>query len=142
MGVWACPFSSSRLCVHKVSFAWDVTLVSLLSITLFNKLRPISVRLVALRIGRGTLVCRNMPDVAGYLGCVTPESINVNYVLPDSTGGDFQKSVFLGRFKKDSFALGQAMRNAPAPNPLPGWLTSTEPFHVVAKRAFFRGHSG
>jgi hypothetical protein len=83
-----------------------------------------------------------MPDVAGYLGCVTPEPVDVNHVLPDSTGGDFQKPVFLGRFKKDSLALGQAMRDAPAPNPLPGWLASAEPFHVVTKGAFFRGHSG
>jgi hypothetical protein len=56
----------------------------------------------------------------------------LNYVSANSTGRNFQKSVLLGCIEKDALTLGQAMRDASAPDALPGRLASTEPFDVVA----------
>ncbi len=70
-------------------------------------------------------------DLARHVGGVAPKSVNLNYVLPDPAGWYFQKPVFLGRIKKNAFALGKAMRHTPAPDALPGRLASTEPLDVV-----------
>jgi hypothetical protein len=65
----------------------------------------------------------------------------VDDVLADSTGGDFQKAIFLGDLEEDAFTLGEPVRDASAAYALPGGRAATEAFNVFAERAFFRRHA-
>ena len=78
-----------------------------------------------------------MADVAGPVGCFAPEAVNIDEVLANSRGREFEKSLFLGGFEEDALTLGQAVRDAAGSDPLSGGIATAEPFDVVAEWASF-----